>query len=275
MSAHLPPNARFQERSHALPSPACGYAERRHGWRRLWGARRGVGGEGAFVFPRCVTSKRFRAPAGARVTFSLNGQRESNPRERPPRWRALQASCLPGARTGYGVFRRHVHVPAENWPESIRAILTDSPPPARRAIGAPGKAARSCAQRQQQQHPTPALPCTQGRETTAARSFPVAPASGAHDARLLFRGPSAAVRRGRQGRAAGESKDGLAFSRGHDARSKSPATTHALAGQDARQAPPRGALFSWLLLFWARKREVARAAAAARNRSETRAGAQP
>jgi len=40
------------------------------------------------------------------------------------------------------------------------------------------------------------------------------------------------------------------------ARSKSPAPPHGLAGQEARQAPPRGAVFSWLLLFWARKREV-------------------
>jgi hypothetical protein len=37
------------------------------------------------------------------------------------------------------------------------------------------------------------------------------------------------------------------------------------AGQDARRAHPRGALFSWLLLFWARKREVARAPAGVRN----------
>ena len=58
------------------------------------------------------------------------------------------------------------------------------------------------------------------------------------------------------------------------ARSKSPALPHALAGQEARQASSRGAFFSWLLLFWARKREVARAAPAARNRPETNPGAQ-
>ena len=54
---------------------------------------------------------------------------------------------------------------------------------------------------------------------------------------LLLRDPWAAVRWGRSGRAAGESMDGLAFSRRQDARSKSPAPPHALAGQDARRAP--------------------------------------
>ena len=116
----------------------------------------------------------------------------------------------------------------------------DFPPPTRRAIGAPGRAARSCAQKQEQQreHPTPALPCTQGREATGARSLALASASGAHDARLLFRGLWAAVRWGRSGRAAGESRDGLAFSRGQDARSKSPATPHALAGQEPGKRQP-------------------------------------
>src|SRR6185437_15143048 len=29
----------------------------------------------------------------------------------------------PGARAAYGVFRRHIHVPAKNWLASMRAIL--------------------------------------------------------------------------------------------------------------------------------------------------------
>ncbi|WP_219918493.1 hypothetical protein, partial [Rhodanobacter sp. PCA2] len=61
------------------------------------------------------------------------------------------------------------------------------------------------------------------RSFAFAVAFDVAVASGAHDARLLFGGPSAVVSRGRSGRAAGEAMDGLAFSRGQDARSKSPA----------------------------------------------------
>jgi len=55
----------------------------------------------------------------------------------------------------------------------------------------------------------------------------VAVASGAHDARPLFRAPSAAVSRGRPGRAAGEATDGLAFSRGQEsARKARPRLTH-------------------------------------------------
>src|SRR6185437_1652924 len=81
----------------------------------------------------------------------------------------------------------------------------DFPPPARRAIGAPGRAARF----------RRAL-FRRARAPRNERRSAFAVASGAHDARLLFRGPWAAVRRGRPGRAAGESKDGLAFSRGQE-----------------------------------------------------------
>src|SRR5574337_2058241 len=45
---------------------------------------------------------------------------------------------------------------------------------------------------------------------------------------------------------------------------------------DARRARHRGALFSWLLLFWARKRETSSRREAVRNRFErTQAQAQP
>src|SRR6185312_5027334 len=50
-------------------------------------------------------------------------------------------------------------------------------------------------------------------------------------------------------------------------RSKSPATTHGLGGQDARRASHRGVVSSWLLLLWTSKGEVTRAPAGARNRS--------
>ncbi len=146
----------------------------------------------------------------------------------------------------------------------------DFPPPARRAIGAPGKAARSRRAEATTKARTEAI----AKRSTAISqrfAFAVAVASGAHDARLLFRAPSAAVSRGRSGRAAGEAKDGLAFSRGQEsARKARPRLTH-LPGMDARQAPPRGVVFSWLLLFWTSKREVARAPTGARNRSETHA----
>ena len=168
---------------------------------------------------------------GARVTFSLNGQRESNPRERPPRWRALRPSmgfgCADGLRgfptarpcAGGKLARIHAGHPA------------DFPSPTRRAIGAPGEAARSCAQKQRQQHkqehPTPALPCTQGREKAGARSFDLASASafavasGTQDARLLL-GPLGGGEVGTARPRSGRGQDGLAFSHGQDARSKSP-----------------------------------------------------
>ena len=179
----------------------------------------------------------------------------------------------------------------------------DFPSPTRRAIGAPGEAARSCAQKQQreQEHPTPALPCTQGREKAETRRFApasvsalaVAVASGAHDARLLFRGPWAAVRWGRQGRDSGRGQGRPCLFARAGARSKSPgpASRTCRPWMDGKRQP--GVVFSWLLLFdsghpalrpcgpaspfaraparaWTSKREVARAPTGARNRSECR-----
>src|SRR6185312_413055 len=82
-----------------------------------------VGVRGAFASVLTQATKRFRAPVGARATFSLLVQRESSQREATPRWRALRASCPAGARAGSGVFRRHLPVPAKNWPASLPAIL--------------------------------------------------------------------------------------------------------------------------------------------------------
>ena len=92
--------------------------------------------------PHWHSTKRFRAPAGARVTSPLLVQRRSNQEETTPRWRALQASCLPGARAGYGVFRRD-SCPGEKLARIPAGHPADFPPPVRRAIGAPGRAARS------------------------------------------------------------------------------------------------------------------------------------
>jgi len=70
--------------------------------------------------------------------------------------------------------------------------------------------------------------------------FSASSPSAGQDGPLLYRGPLRGGETGSTGRAAGESMDGLAFSSGHDARSKSPAPTHGLAGHDARQAPSGG-----------------------------------
>src|SRR6185312_1181937 len=74
-------------------------------------------------------------------------------------------------------------------------------------------------------------------------------ASGAHDARQPFRGPSAAVRRGREGRAAGEPRDGLAFSRGQEPARKARHRLTDFPSMEGRKATPRGVVSSWLLLL--------------------------
>src|SRR6185503_5094324 len=105
----------------------------------------------------------------------------------------------------------------------------------------------------------------QGRELQPAssRRFAFASAralaSGAHDARLLFRGPSAAVSRGRSGRAAGVAREGNAFSRGQEPARKARPRLTDFPCMDARKAPPRGVVSSWLLLLWTSKGEVTRA----------------
>src|SRR6185312_14561463 len=126
---------RFQSRSSSpvarlralLPSPACG---------------RGVGGEGAFAFLKFPeATKRFRAPVGARVTFSLRGQRESNQRERPPRL-ALAGRPARQVREAWPGFSSGL-LPARKG-EAIRGLARCaalSSPPHRRP-GAPEEQAR-------------------------------------------------------------------------------------------------------------------------------------
>jgi len=174
----------------------------------------------AFALASSQVTKRFRAPAGARATSLLLVQKRSSQEKTTPRWRALRPSMGCGCAGGLRGFSTARPCTGEKLARIPASHPADFPPPTRRALGAPGKAARSCAQKQQQQqrpeHPTPALLCAQGRETARARSLAVASASGAHDARLLLWGPWAAVRWGRQGRAAGIAMEGDAFSRGQE-----------------------------------------------------------
>ena len=84
-------------------------------------------------------------------------------------------------------------------------------------------------------------------------------------ARPLFRGPSAAVRRGRPGRAAGEPTDGLAFSTGQEPGRKARPRLTDFSPTEGRKASPRGGLsFGYFSL--AMQRKVARAPTGARNR---------
>jgi len=130
---------------------------------------------------------------GGRVTFSLRGQRESNPRERPPRLRALRASCPQGSRPGYGVCRQAscpdaklVRIPA-NHPAG-------SPPPGRRFRGGPSTAAGH-------RGPHSVMKLKSNSEASPGCCLASAPAllkTRATMARCSTRSPCAAVSRGRQ-----------------------------------------------------------------------------
>jgi len=154
-------------------------------------------------------------------------------------WPARAEGLLPcGCAGGLRVFSTAPPCAGEKLTRIPAGHPADFPPPTRRAIGAPGRAARSCAQkqRQHQEHPTPTLLCLQGREIAGQRDL--APASGAQEARLLFRGPWAAVRRGRGGRAAGEARDDLAFSRGQEPARKARLRLTHLPGRSPASAAP-------------------------------------
>jgi hypothetical protein len=132
------------------------------------------------------------------------------------------------------------------------------PPPIRRAIGARVEQRAPSAhssekpdQEQERSHSRAMLCC--------GCCFSASSPSAGHDGPLLYRGPLRGGDPGSTGRAAGVAMDGNAFSRGHDARSKSPAPAHGLAAQGWAASAKRGVVFSWLLLFWTSKREVTRA----------------
>src|SRR6185312_4828242 len=143
-------------------------------------------------------------------------------------------------RTGEELARIHASHPA------------DFPPPARRAIGAPGRAARF----------RRAL-FRRARAPRNERRSAFAVASGAHDARLFFRGPWTAVRRRREGRAAGESMDGLAFSRGQEPARKARLCLTHLPGTTPGKRQP-GWPFSLVTFSLATQRESNSGAAGAR-----------
>jgi len=217
-----------------------------------------------------IRAKAF-VPLTGRELLSLAWPRESNQREGHP---ADAPSGHPALRVrgwatgffdGTSMYRRKTGRPPAGHP-------ADFPSPTRRVRGAPGGAARSCAQKQQSEQseaaqsranmrvastpfpPSLGLGERVGVRGVSAIAHALAVASGAHDARLLFRGPWAAVRRGRPGRAAGEATDGLAFSRGQEpARKARPRLTH-LPGRTPGKRQP-GWPFSLVTFSLATQRE--------------------
>ena len=199
-------------------------------------------------------SERFRAPAGARVTSHLLVHARAGARangEAGPQGR--RAGC----------------------PESRRSNQEEATPRWHALRASCPTGAQKQPTQPQSQHSAPAPLFMQGGETASSRNSTFAPASGAQDARLLCRGPSAAVSRGRSGRTAGVAREGNAFSTGQEPGRKARPRLTDFPAMDGRKAPPRGGLLFWPLFSWPRKRKVARAAAAVRNRFLTRAIAPP
>jgi len=172
--------------------------------------------------------------------FSLRGQRKVTKREATPM--ARPTGILPsGCAGGFRGFPTAHPCTGEKLARIPASHPVDFPPPARRAIGAPKEQRAPSAQKQRPE---------QSKALRAREPF----ASGAHDARLLFRGPWAAVKRGRPGRAAGEATDGLAFSRGQEpARKARPRLTH-LPGRTPGKRQP-GWPFSLVTFSLATQRE--------------------
>jgi len=234
---------RFQSRSSSpvarlralLPSPACG---------------RGVGGEGAFAFLKFPeATKRFRAPVGARVTFSLRGQRESNQRERPPR---LALAGRPA---------RQVR---EAWPGFSSGLL-----PARKGEAIRGLA--RCAAWSSPLHRRPGAPEKQARIVRARSKGLASSQCFALLWSLLLRAGSALLFRGPYGAAGGWRKvhrmarrDASQFFAGTGmCRRKTPEPARAPGRQDACRARHRGGLsFGYFSL--ATQRKVTRAPTGAR-----------
>src|SRR6185312_4828244 len=241
---------RFQSRSSSpvarlralLPSPACG---------------RGVGGEGAFAFLKFPeATKRFRAPVGARVTFSLRGQRESNQRERPPRL-ALAGRPARQVREAWPGFSSGL-LPARKG-EPIRGLARCaawSSPPHRRP-GAPEKQARIVRARSNSKSRAPLIA---GCSCSSEKCAP--------EARCSTRGPYGAAGGWRKVRGMARMDASQFFAGTRTCRRKTPEPARAPGRQDAWRARHRGVVSSCLLLLWTSKGEVTRAPTGARNRSE-------
>ena len=264
-SQRWPPSPCLRWRA-LLPSPACG---------------RGVGGEGAFAFLKFPeATKRFRALAGARVTFSLRGQRESNQRERPPRLAlaghpARQVrEAWPGFSSGLGqpllrCLNSGIHAvacPREKASPSMASPAARPGRPRLTAAQGPHKSRRaSCA---------PEATATAGHCGLAVRRLPPPRAGeGWGGVLLLLRAGSALLYPGplwRGGRVEESPQDGRQeagqfFAGTWTCRRKNPEPARAPAGQDARRARHRGApLFGYFLSGMREK--VTRAPTGARNR---------
>ena len=213
-----------------------------------------------------ICLRRFR-PSGAE-SLSLACPRESNQREGHPRGRAFRAPALQVRRRATGFFdstscadEKLARIPASH-PAGF-------PSPTCRALCGPLAHIRvrtrcqrvalverrgSCIHAQCHRVAVRAPDAPKGlcsRVTSDRRNAPVA----AQDARLLVGAPRGRGRVGGKARREADTEVGLFFVSPWMGCRKTPPTLHALGGQDARQAPPRGALLFGYFLLGARKRK--------------------
>jgi hypothetical protein len=241
MSAHVSPLPRLRER----------------GW-----------GRSAFVSVRSQETRRFRAPAGARVTSPLLVQRRSNQEETTPRLALAGPPARqvreagPGFSSGLLPARK-----GESIPGLARCAASSSPP--HRRPGAPEEQARFLRARNNSKSGVPRICKTSSPSPACREGSGWSGIASARRERAALPGAPMARRAG-----GGKSAGWLAgmrasFSPGQESRRKTPPPARAPAGQDARRARHRGAVSLWLLSLWASKEKVARLPAGRRNRFET------
>jgi len=230
---------------------------------------------GASASALARASKRFRAPAGARVTFLLRGQEKSNPKRRPPRGGAFRPS-MDGKSVSRGRAFRAGSCPREKAlpsmatpaarPDRPRLTAAEGARKSRRASCAPEAEAKT-----KHREPAVPLPCMQGRVGVGCScgcccfgccfcAQERAALPGAPMARRAGGGKSAGWPAGIR----------ASFSPVHGRAVEKPRNPPAHPEpMDGRRARHRGVVSSWLLLLWTSKGEVTRAPVGARNCFET------
>jgi len=212
---------------------------------------------GIALHPSCLrwihrAEQELSSAFGSRVTFLLRGQEKSNPKRRPPRWRALRASGNCSLRC----LNSGIHAVACLDDKLVRIRANHPagfPSPTRRAIGAPVKQRASCAHssKEPEQEPQQSVALLwlllSSFITECGPGWPAA----------LPGVPCAAVSRGRQAAQRASPWMDSPFRAGTmPARKARPRLTD-LPGRSPASAK-RGVVFSWVLLFWTSKREVPR-----------------
>jgi len=227
-------------------------------------------------------AKGFRAPTAPELLFSCVAKRKVTKREGHPGWRL--PGILPGKSVRRGRAFRAGSCPREKASPSMAMPAARPCRPHLTAAQGPHKSRRaSCAPEAEATARLRALavslPCAQRRAGVGCSGRCCCCCFCAQERAALPGAPMA--RRVGGGKSAGWLAGMRAsFSPVHGRAVEKPRSPPAHPQpMDGRRARHRGVVFSWLLLFWTSKREVARAPAGARNRfvtcEEARAKANP